>query len=488
MALEITIDRELCMGSGNCSFWAPGVFDLDDEGIAVVLDADRAAGGDGRARRAGLPDAGDPGRRGRHDARLSGRPDAHVRRVPACEHADRTHRRARSAPPRGPPLRRHAHPTCRDARGARRRTRSVPDVLVRALRTGLARPARRRGERRRRLRLRRAGRGARGARVGPRRPVRTSRPCSRPPCSKRRAGPRPRSCSRSSASGELTGAVALGPRRADPRWRARRRHRASSDATGAWYALDASTLSVRACKSVDPTRRVARVDLGGAELPGGSPPRRSTVERVVELAAVLLAAEAVGVAQWCVDTAAEYAKVRVQFGRPIGQFQGVKHRCADMLARTELARAAVWDAARAVRETDNGARVAIAAAAALAFDAAFLERQGLRADARRHRLHVGARRARLPAARDDAARSSPARPTRGASTPRRAAMAGGRRSLGDRSPGGGRGDARRAPRVPRRDQGPRRRPSSAPGWSTRVTSRRRGRSRGAATPPRSSCS
>jgi ferredoxin len=40
MALDITVDRSLCMGSGNCSFWAPGVFDLDDEGIAVVLDPD----------------------------------------------------------------------------------------------------------------------------------------------------------------------------------------------------------------------------------------------------------------------------------------------------------------------------------------------------------------------------------------------------------------------------------------------------------------
>jgi ferredoxin len=38
LALEIRIDREACMGSGNCSFWAPGVFDLDDEGIAIVLD------------------------------------------------------------------------------------------------------------------------------------------------------------------------------------------------------------------------------------------------------------------------------------------------------------------------------------------------------------------------------------------------------------------------------------------------------------------
>ena len=42
MGLEISIDRDKCMGSGNCSFWAPGVFDLDDDGIAIVLDPDAA--------------------------------------------------------------------------------------------------------------------------------------------------------------------------------------------------------------------------------------------------------------------------------------------------------------------------------------------------------------------------------------------------------------------------------------------------------------
>ncbi len=42
MALEIKIDREACMGSGNCSFWAPGVFDLDDDGISVVVDVEAA--------------------------------------------------------------------------------------------------------------------------------------------------------------------------------------------------------------------------------------------------------------------------------------------------------------------------------------------------------------------------------------------------------------------------------------------------------------
>ena len=40
--MEISIDREACMGSGNCSFWAPGVFDLDDEGIAYVVDQEAA--------------------------------------------------------------------------------------------------------------------------------------------------------------------------------------------------------------------------------------------------------------------------------------------------------------------------------------------------------------------------------------------------------------------------------------------------------------
>ena len=86
------------------------------------------------------------------------------------------------------------------------------------------------------------------------------------------------------------------------------------------------------------------------------------------LAALLLSAEAVGLAAWCVDTAAVHAADRVQFGRPIGQFQGVKHRCADMLARLELARAAVWDAARG--GTGDEERLAVGCAAAIAPGAA----------------------------------------------------------------------------------------------------------------------
>ena len=86
-------------------------------------------------------------------------------------------------------------------------------------------------------------------------------------------------------------------------------------------------------------------------------------------AGALFAADLAGVAGWCVDTAASYAAVRQQFGRPIGQFQGVKHRCANMLVATEQIRAAAWDAAIAFDTgTDEEQRLSTAAAAAIALD------------------------------------------------------------------------------------------------------------------------
>ncbi len=144
-------------------------------------------------------------------------------------------------------------------------------------------------------------------------------------------------------------------------------------ANACWCVLDLAdpAVTVVELESVDLTRRVARIDVDGAVVAVDDALAALTRERVEDVAVVLAAAEAIGVAQWCVDTASEYAKDRRQFGRPIGQFQAVKHRCADMLARTELARAAVWDAARAIDEAGNGAPLAIAGAAALALDAAF---------------------------------------------------------------------------------------------------------------------
>ncbi|MCZ7525544.1 MAG: acyl-CoA dehydrogenase [Acidimicrobiia bacterium] len=135
-----------------------------------------------------------------------------------------------------------------------------------------------------------------------------------------------------------------------------------------WVALEAARLTAREMRSVDRTRRVAGIEVDGAVVPAERQLLGLATERVRDLAAVLASAEAVGLAGWCVDTAAAYATERHQFGRPIGQFQGVKHRCADMLCAAELARGAVWDAARGAADPREGP-LAVAVAAAVALEA-----------------------------------------------------------------------------------------------------------------------
>jgi alkylation response protein AidB-like acyl-CoA dehydrogenase len=149
--------------------------------------------------------------------------------------------------------------------------------------------------------------------------------------------------------------------------------RNTTSGAATWCVLDLADANVAVTDlgSVDLTRRAGRIEVDGAVVAIDDALAAVPTETVHHLAAVLFAAEAIGLAQWCVDTASQYAKDRVQFGRPIGQFQAVKHRCADMLSRTELARAAVWDAARAIDDRDNGGSLAIAGAASLALDAAF---------------------------------------------------------------------------------------------------------------------
>jgi alkylation response protein AidB-like acyl-CoA dehydrogenase len=115
-----------------------------------------------------------------------------------------------------------------------------------------------------------------------------------------------------------------------------------------WVAVDAAELTVTPVESVDKVRRVATVTAAEVTVAADRVLDGLDGARVRDLAAVLLGAEAVGLASWCVTTAAAYAKVREQFGRPIGQFQGVKHKAARMLIALEQARAAVWDAARAL--------------------------------------------------------------------------------------------------------------------------------------------
>ncbi|WP_344235281.1 acyl-CoA dehydrogenase [Actinocorallia libanotica] len=135
-----------------------------------------------------------------------------------------------------------------------------------------------------------------------------------------------------------------------------------------WVAVDAAALTVTARPSLDKVRRSGRIEAEGLAVPAERVLDGVTDARVNDLAAVLLGAESIGAASWGVTTAAEYAKVREQFGRPIGQFQGVKHKAARMLIGLEQARAAVWDAARAVGEGAKDARFAAAVAAVIAPD------------------------------------------------------------------------------------------------------------------------
>ncbi|MFF4346367.1 acyl-CoA dehydrogenase [Streptomyces sp. NPDC001530] len=146
---------------------------------------------------------------------------------------------------------------------------------------------------------------------------------------------------------------------------------AASSANGTvWLAVDATDLAVRPHESADPTRATAEVRAQGVRVPAD---RVLAVDAALvrDLAAVLFAADACGTAAWALDTAAEYAKAREQFGRPIGRFQGVKHLCADMLVRLEQARALTWDAARAAREPADVRELVSALAAGVALDAAY---------------------------------------------------------------------------------------------------------------------
>jgi alkylation response protein AidB-like acyl-CoA dehydrogenase len=150
----------------------------------------------------------------------------------------------------------------------------------------------------------------------------------------------------------------------------------------AWVAVDAGDVTLTPLDSMDLTRPVTRVSASHVAVPAGRVLSGLPHGLVPGLAATLFAAEACGIAAWAVDTAAAYAKIRHQFGRPIGQFQAVKHRCAWMLTASEQAAAVAWDAARAWAEPagtepagtepagDGGRGFAAGAAATVAIDAA----------------------------------------------------------------------------------------------------------------------
>ncbi len=107
--------------------------------------------------------------------------------------------------------------------------------------------------------------------------------------------------------------------------------------------------------TLDLTRKLARLSFSDtpAALLSGSGDVTVATKHVLALAAAMLAAEQVGGAQRCLELSTEYAKTRLQFGRPIGSFQAIKHKCADMLVETELARSAAYNAVFAAAENDD---------------------------------------------------------------------------------------------------------------------------------------
>ncbi len=124
----------------------------------------------------------------------------------------------------------------------------------------------------------------------------------------------------------------------------------------ALFALPADTRGVqrRLLKSMDPTRKLARIDFQGAhaELLGNLDDGAKPLARTLDQAAIALANEMVGGAEKLLDSAVNYAKLRVQFGRTIGSFQAIKHRLADLLLDVELAKSAAYYAAQAAGVED----------------------------------------------------------------------------------------------------------------------------------------
>ncbi len=139
-------------------------------------------------------------------------------------------------------------------------------------------------------------------------------------------------------------------------------------ADGAWFVVSVDQVTLEAVDGFDLSRGAAKVSVDlpaqdAVSLPG------VTTAAVRRLAVALAAAEASGVAGWCLATAVEYAKVREQFGQPIGRFQAIKHLCASMLEDVEAISAVAWDAA-SVAAQDGQGDYAADVAAAVALDAA----------------------------------------------------------------------------------------------------------------------
>jgi alkylation response protein AidB-like acyl-CoA dehydrogenase len=136
---------------------------------------------------------------------------------------------------------------------------------------------------------------------------------------------------------------------------------------------DASGMRRTPLPTLDQTRKLARLEFGRtpARLIGEEGGAGPGLSRALDLAVIALAAEEVGGAQRCLDMSVDYSKLRYQFGRPIGSFQAIKHRCADMLVQVESSRSAAQYAAWAAAEESSEIPVAASVSKATCSDAYF---------------------------------------------------------------------------------------------------------------------
>ena len=164
-------------------------------------------------------------------------------------------------------------------------------------------------------------------------------------------------------------------------------------------------MTIEPIHAFDATRGLARVVLDGVTVSAdrvlGTPGPLTAlgVERALHEAATGVAVESVGTCQSIFDITLDYVKQREQFGVPIGSFQAIKHKFADLLVALERARASGYFAALTIAEDDERRAIASSAAKVAAAECERRHEPGGHPAPRWHRLHVGARHAPLRAAR-----------------------------------------------------------------------------------------